>query len=150
MFCFWTCAGISEKVVVDYISALANESTPARARRGYAAAFGCLSNAAVIAHLQEATGTLVCASALPVAVNELATEARRTALKSLATVFIALLGSPDKGRLNAALVQGGVDALFSGMEDYTIDSRGDIGSKSVLARVIKVVCICVELEACSR
>lgn len=72
--------------------------------------------------------TLVDAAKFPDQETENLAEARAAAIRGLCCVCDSILDA-DPSALTAALAQRIFDALVRGLDDYTIDRRGDVGSK---------------------
>lgn len=130
-------ADVQQTVIMDgYLQQLADAPTP-RVQRGMCLALGALPAAVVgLVCFDAVVNGLLAASGLPATKSEPSTEARRVALVAATTLVLQPVptdGTADgtaaalwsAGRARAAEV---FDALCSGADDYTIESRGDIGS----------------------
>eukprot|EP00041_Stephanoeca_diplocostata_P031627 m.989891 g.989891 ORF g.989891 m.989891 type:complete len:1244 (-) comp23999_c0_seq3:287-4018(-) len=134
---------LAATTVTWLLRSLDTRACPARARRGYAAALGGLPECLLFvvaehataerqSRFQEAVDTLQRACVLPATVHLVETEARRQALRALTKLVTRAAASTSQlvtsDDLHAVL-PGIYATLFDGMGDYTIDSRGDIGSR---------------------
>ena len=109
-------------VVRRYLGILADKPTP-RQLRGICCALGELPKAVTTVYYKEIFAALVEASKLPEAKSEPMTEARRVALEALTRTCMMAVTVGGSGYADV------FEALFDGTNDYTIESRGDIGSK---------------------
>lgn len=134
------------RAALRYVAALCEGvSIPARSRRGYAAALGCLPQALLAPHAGPVFDALLGAAGPPEAVHEIETDARRLALNSLTRLAIGEIqvagGVASKPHLPAVFA-----AVLEATNDYTIDSRGDIGSR---VREEAMECLQRLLTACA-
>jgi hypothetical protein len=149
---------VASPAVLSYAQSLRDGAgVPARVRRGHAAALGCLPPALMALHGSEAFASLLEVAKPTPAAHEVETDARRHALQSLTRLTLAVLPQPQAGGNAAGVVDASgpdaeqrlpavFDALLLGMADYTIDSRGDIGSR---VREEAMLCMRTLLTRCA-
>ena len=109
-------------VVRRYLQSMTDKPTP-RLMRGICCALGELPVEVTNAYYKEIFTALCEASKLPETKSEPLTEARRVALHALTRTCMV---AKDVATSSYADV---FEALFDATNDYTIESRGDIGSK---------------------
>ncbi|KAI9341915.1 tubulin folding cofactor D C terminal-domain-containing protein [Obelidium mucronatum] len=106
-------------------------------RRGYALAAGLLPASARLGFGVELIQSLV---ALVKAVEGGGedSEGRRNAVLSICSIFVGLGVDGICQVVSHELLDASLDALFIGMEDYSVDSRGDVGSWVPNERMVAV------------
>jgi len=120
---------------------LGGKEVPANVTRGSALAIGCLEAAVLRSEVStwlDVLGGLL----VPKNTDSDDAETRRNAATSLGTAVVTLLdagASPDLG------IQA-IHLLFRGLEDYSVDKRGDVGSWVRAAAMAAIEGICAHVE----
>lgn len=118
---------VQENILACYLKGLKNEVETIR--MGYALAIGALPKFFVHGHFQDICSALIEASVVQKKEVKFA-EARRDAVLAL-TSLCSTVGVNDGSSsetLSSITIPLVYDALFQALNDYTLDSRGDVGS----------------------
>ncbi|CAG8507035.1 2498_t:CDS:10, partial [Acaulospora morrowiae] len=124
--------GIKKEEILKYsfIIAIIHHCVPSKnvyAKRGYVLALGVIQFDKIPECLEPSVDTLIMSSKLQETKVWNDPETRRNALISL-SVITRNLGESFKTICTEAIFEEMLNAFFTGLEDYSTDSRGDIGS----------------------
>ncbi|XP_006812079.1 tubulin-specific chaperone D-like [Saccoglossus kowalevskii] len=121
--------GIQDKVISKYLSEL--KSKEETSKMGFALALGSLPKFMVAGKFTEVMSGLVQATHINQQDAAKMVEARRDAVKAL-TCLCTTMGVDSNGSPNHIICKDNIlslyEAYFLAMNDYTLDSRGDVGT----------------------